>query len=649
MKVVRLNTVERIAEIDEGSTDPYGSRIDPSTIRKNEGRRSDLKVSWKQARFLALASGIAMVIVAPAETAEASGSTTVRLHAPKTVAGPVGSVVSRALGASARLAEGGGYNVKLPDGQVLHTHGHDAIAGATNGQRVLKSTAPQRRPACVANPATDYHQRVLYGYVAGKKNDSALQIPNIRRVFGQVNYLLNEASVESSATLKNADFLVACDSKGLVDVGVFWSTASDYATVVAAAKKTFKLPHADYTIFFDNPDSRSTICGAANIFGSDRPDASNPNNNPPGAGAGYAVIWGGPLAGSDCWNTTAPLHEIAHNQGAVQASALHSTGPISGGKGGHCFQNLDVMCYDDDRDPRTYPMKNVCSVEKFDCGFDDYFDTLPASGSYLATKWNLGSPANRFIKIVDAPPRVKIEMNYAIPENGVKATVGIRRTGKRTPAFDVQFRTAPGTGASTSDFTDRDQMVHFNSGEYWKTIDVPIIDDLLKEGVEQVALSLASPTNGVSLDPTVRAIAIAASDQPPDGYIKLSGYSYAGGNIYNTTGSGQTVSTSARRGTVKTFFVSIQNDGQVANSFWVKLTISSGTSILVDGSSSKAYALRGADGLLVGPIAPGGAVSLRIDFKMGSYASGSEQFTVLGTWRGDRAVRDLVKGIVRVV
>jgi hypothetical protein len=52
-----------------------------------------------------------------------------------------------------------------------------------------------------------------------------------------------------------------------------------------------------------------------------------------------------------------------------------------------------------------------------------------------------------------------------------------------------------------------------------------------------------------------------------DGMLKKSGGSYVGNNVYNTTGASQTVLAKVLRGRKATFFVKVQNDGRVADSF----------------------------------------------------------------------------------
>src|SRR5262249_53538772 len=68
-----------------------------------------------------------------------------------------------------------------------------------------------------------------------------------------------------------------------------------------------------------------------------------------------------------------------------------------------CIDEYDIMCYSDY--PNYPQMQYLCPNPSdddtlLDCHHDDYFNTAPAPGSYLATHWN---PANnRFL--TNAPP-----------------------------------------------------------------------------------------------------------------------------------------------------------------------------------------------------------------------------------------------------
>jgi hypothetical protein len=61
------------------------------------------------------------------------------------------------------------------------------------------------------------------------------------------------------------------------------------------------------------------------------------------------------------------------------------------------------MCYADGAEGAA-GMLERCAVERFDCGFDDYFNASAAPDAYLATHWNLGSTLNRFLEFTDVLP-----------------------------------------------------------------------------------------------------------------------------------------------------------------------------------------------------------------------------------------------------
>jgi hypothetical protein len=116
---------------------------------------------------------------------------------------------------------------------------------------------------------------------------------------------------------------------------------------------------------------------------------SSPHND----GELFSALWvpnalGAPGADPNGWWPEGMLHELTHNLGSVGPNAPHAT------EYGHCYDGNDVMCYDDDFDPGTYPLTAGCPTipgvmnQVYDCGNDDYFNVAPAAGTYLATYWN---------------------------------------------------------------------------------------------------------------------------------------------------------------------------------------------------------------------------------------------------------------------
>ena len=275
--------------------------------------------------------------------------------------------------------------VKLKDASTVVTHGLDPETRAGE-EHTLDFGGPERQPLCAA----DNFQHVLYGYPADAANGFGTAKAVILAEMKRMNALLNEEALASGG--RTADYKVRCDSAGEVRVDAFRSAQTGaqttFAGVVSAAKAAgFDATNADYTIFFDS--SVPPACGTATFSPDERLAADNANNS----GGDYAVVY------SDCWTDRSAMHENAHNQGAVQYSAPHSTG-----NGGHCNDGYDIMCYSDGGD-RDVGMSVFCPDKmRFDCRYDSYFDTAPEPGEYLASHWNLGSPLNRFIGFDQAGP-----------------------------------------------------------------------------------------------------------------------------------------------------------------------------------------------------------------------------------------------------
>ena len=143
------------------------------------------------------------------------------------------------------------------------------------------------------------------------------------------------------------------------------------------------------------PNAQGTgPCGIATLATVDTGPAPNPFDNPTpvnyhnGVVPLYAVVFATQwalLGGTPCWGGrnggTVEAHELFHTLGAVQVSAPNSNGL------GHCTDEPDIMCYSEG----GVFTRNVCTearTELLDCGGDDYFNSNPPAGSYLATHWN---------------------------------------------------------------------------------------------------------------------------------------------------------------------------------------------------------------------------------------------------------------------
>ena len=129
--------------------------------------------------------------------------------------------------------------------------------------------------------------------------------------------------------------------------------------------------------------NRDNACGVGLTYNDDWPGAFDNAN----VWTSFAAVKN--QAGINCWDIapavdgggSVPAHELMHVLGAVQDSAPHAF------NGGHCNDEYDLMCYGTGMVP--FPECSDLSANSlFDCNNDDYFNTNPAPGSYLCSRWN---------------------------------------------------------------------------------------------------------------------------------------------------------------------------------------------------------------------------------------------------------------------
>lgn len=280
----------------------------------------------------------------------------------------------------ARSQDNGLFEVTSEDGSTYSTHGPDPETPGHHGTSIEPGD-PMRAPTCRAAGA--YRTVILYTYLSGNTNNVSDSRATIRDSIKRSNYVLDEESqASSSSSPKRADYEVRCNSTGSIYVGAYASSGRRMAKVFDSAKAAgFNLSTEKYLIFADFSDPDGS-CGYGELYNDTSKSTSNYNN-----GRSYGVSY------KSCWTGKTPMHEWGHMMGAVQSSAPDSSGA------GHCNDGLDVMCYADGG-PKSNYSSTVCTGSlKFDCRKDSYFDTLPESGEWLDTNWNLGWTGNRFLYI----------------------------------------------------------------------------------------------------------------------------------------------------------------------------------------------------------------------------------------------------------
>jgi hypothetical protein len=324
---------------------------------------------------------------------------------------PSPEIAKEAIGGEPAQLSDGLYRVELSDGYVITTHGPDP---APNKIELLEAGTPQTDPVC----SQDHAIHVLYSHpslVSTNRVDSVKDA--LRSHIGQMNAVLNQAAAASGGT--TANFKVLCDDAGAIRVDSFSNnTIFPYFTniVESARAAGFNDPDVDYLIFYDG--DFPGICGFGQLSNDTRPGAENRNNS-----GGYGVTY------KSCWFSRTPMHENGHTQGAVQTGAPGSDG------GGHCTEHNDVMCY-----PST--SQQCPGAAQYDCGFDSYFDAAPEPGEWLASHWNIGSSANRYIVLGEADQGSPAPSPAPQPEPSASPQPTPSPSPSETPADDPPRRHA---------------------------------------------------------------------------------------------------------------------------------------------------------------------------------------------------------------
>lgn len=295
------------------------------------------------------------------------------------------ATTSKTQGRSCRT-KGNAWKVFLESGNTVLTHGVDAkteVAAATGAPGVAAS-GTMADIACTANGVA--RTRVIYARASNVADASATNIPAVRSAIYGASKLLDweRKTVDPNGSTR---LKVACNGDGSLEViSVVLPTplsSTNFSTIVSDLENMgFSYPDNHAVYFEGRLPGCSGCAGQGTMYMDDIPGADN-----------YST-WGGLFAISYGYlDASVFLHEIAHNQGAVQESAPHASGY------GHCNDGTDIMCYPDGGYTSNYT-STTCANSPFDCGHDDYFSPFPAAGSYLATHWNLALPANPFLVVV---------------------------------------------------------------------------------------------------------------------------------------------------------------------------------------------------------------------------------------------------------
>jgi hypothetical protein len=175
-----------------------------------------------------------------------------------------------------------------------------------------------------------------------------------------------------------------------------------FGTIAALRKLGYDAANRKYLMFAD----ANRLCGIGTVYD----DASPTGNANDGSYASYARV------DSNCWSTSHSVaaHELIHTLGGVQARAPHAT------RYGHCYDESDLMCYDDGSGTALRTVCGPAQEQLLDCRHDDYFSTAPPAGSYLAKSWN--TARSSFLDVLPPTPDVTVTGSRTTAQTGDPVT-----------------------------------------------------------------------------------------------------------------------------------------------------------------------------------------------------------------------------------
>lgn len=269
-------------------------------------------------------------------------------------------------------------NVPTPPGQPKPiTHGNDPLP--PKPATLAGQLAPEVAWPCEGDGTTGRRVQWIYAHGAGGSLTASLRA-NFEAIARRVEGTFHTSAVQTGGERLLRYVTGTGCSLSILDVTVSSNALASFDVMIS------ELQQAGYTqstrIYHAWVDG-GAYCGIGTVFATDDP---NPATNPNNTAAQYSRSDRG--AGGDCWNY-AEAHEITHNLGGVQNSAPNSTGAL------HSRDEYDVMSYADGGPNGTmiYPCPDPAEEDHLDCRKDDYFNTAPAAGSYLATHWNTATNA----------------------------------------------------------------------------------------------------------------------------------------------------------------------------------------------------------------------------------------------------------------
>jgi hypothetical protein len=399
--------------------------------------------------------------------------------------------------------------IRPPDGRALCTHGPDPAPDGVDyrvprppvapgrAQGLLfpdpPGDAPSRAAAspgigCYGNGQDGNRVQAIYAFPADHADRYAQMVPSIRQWAAETDAVYQSSAAQTGGT-RRIRFVTDgnCD---LVVTRVALSAAGDDSldtTIAEMAAQGYNKSDRKYLVWMDATE----LCGIGTYYADDRPTADNFNNGRSGIPGSVSRIDAG------CWGLASrgqsvESHELMHSLGAVMPTAPNAT------TNGHCSDDDDRMCYADGSP--LLVLRVVCNADQealFDCHHDDYFNTAPPGGSYLATHWDAANSS--FLSTSFSSPTLSVADGVATEGDSgtTPLSFAVTLSGADTRPVSVSYATADGSARAPDDYQATSGTLTFNPGEVSKTVTVAIKGDKLNETDETFSLVLSSPANSV--------------------------------------------------------------------------------------------------------------------------------------------------------
>lgn len=259
--------------------------------------------------------------------------------------------------------------------------------GTETPETTYTSSAATTGTGRCSGPSSYEKFHVLYVTTNSREDRYSSLASTLREKVQKADYYIWK-SAEQTGGKRHVRFV--CNSSNeitITKVVLSYSAGDSWAdTKQALRNNTYNQSDRKYLAFLDwkerdpKTDTRSDgVCGRGEIFGHDIAGQTNDNNR-------GNMIAGVYLKAEYClnvWGKTA-MHEIGHTLGGVQPSAPRHDGQNYW----HPRDEHDRMAYGNN----TYIASGCGDSDldkRFDCNDNDYFNTSPSAGTYLADFWNI--------------------------------------------------------------------------------------------------------------------------------------------------------------------------------------------------------------------------------------------------------------------